>query len=302
MAQRIVIFTDEPGWHGRQLKSAFSARGWQSAYVSLMDCRMDLSLTGHGIIIPGCKTLPDGAFVRGVPGGSLEQVVLRLDILHALRELGVPVYNDARAIERSVDKAMTSFLLKKAGLPSLPTWACEAETQARQIVMKECGSGRELVIKPLFGSQGVGLKRVSSVADLPQASEYNNVFYLQRFVNQGEGNWHDWRIFVVGGEAVTAMIRRGTSWINNVAQGACCEAAQLDPELVHLAEAASQALGMEYTGVDIIRDADGRRFVVEVNGIPAWQGLQKVCRFNIARRLADDFIGRHLARRARIAG
>jgi glutathione synthase/RimK-type ligase-like ATP-grasp enzyme len=59
---------------------------------------------------------------------------------------------------------------------------------------------------------------------------------------------------------------------------------------------------MEYTGVDIIRDADGRRFVVEVNGIPAWQGLQKVCRFNIARRLADDFIGRHLARRARIAG
>jgi hypothetical protein len=38
-----------------------------------------------------------------VPGGS-EEVVLYLDILHALKAMGIPVYNDGHAVERSVDK------------------------------------------------------------------------------------------------------------------------------------------------------------------------------------------------------
>ena len=61
--------------------------------------------------IPGFEgQLPDAAFVRSIAAGSFEQVTLRLSLLHALRELGVAIYNDARAIEKSVDKAMTSFV------------------------------------------------------------------------------------------------------------------------------------------------------------------------------------------------
>ena len=70
-------------------------------------------------------------FVRAIAGGSFEEVTRRLGVLHALRELGVPVWNDARAIERCVDKSMTSFLLARAGLPTPPTWAVEGADAAR---------------------------------------------------------------------------------------------------------------------------------------------------------------------------
>jgi len=115
-ALRIAIVTEEPGWHGAELLRALEARNAEVRFVSLRECRLELARAGSGIVVPGFEDrLPDGVIVRDVPGGTLEQVVLRLDLLHALRELGVPVYNDARAIERTVDKGMTSLLLQHAG-------------------------------------------------------------------------------------------------------------------------------------------------------------------------------------------
>jgi tetrahydromethanopterin:alpha-L-glutamate ligase len=293
MARRFAIMTEDPGWHGDVLRAAFAHRGCDAAFVSLADCRMDLGSPTAGLVVPGFeKNLPDGVFVRGIAAGTLEQITFRLGILHALREAGVPVFNDGRAIERSVDKSMTSFLLHRAGVPTPATWVTESERDARFVVMRETSANRELVIKPLFGSQGIGLKRLAGVADLPPAGEYNQVFYLQRFIDMGEGRWHDWRIFVAGHRVVAAMIRRGVSWINNVAQGARCESVQADAELAHLSETASRALALDYAGVDIIRGPDGSAQVVEVNSCPAWKGLQEVCDVDIAQALVDDLLVR----------
>jgi tetrahydromethanopterin:alpha-L-glutamate ligase len=294
LTRRIAIMTDEPGWHGEVLRAAFMRRRCEAVFVSLAECRIDLDCE-YGLFLPGFpNALPDGVLVRGIAAGTLEQITLRLGVLHALRELGVPVYNDARAIERSVDKSMTSFLLKTAGVPTLPTWVTESADQARHYLLRETAAGRELVIKPLFGSQGVGLKRLATPADLPAAAEYNEVFYLQSFVDTGEGRWHDWRVFVVGHRAVAAMIRRGKHWINNVSQGAACEFASLNKDLRRLSEGATLALNMDYAGVDIIRDCHGQSFVVEVNSMPAWAGLQEVSEFDIAQVLVDDFLARRL--------
>ena len=289
--RRFAIMTDEPGWHGDELRAAFSLRGCEATFVSLTGCRFDIGAP-HGLIIPGFEGLPDGIFVRSISAGTLEQITLRLGVLHALQELGVPVYNDARAIERSVDKSMTSFLLKLRGIPTPSTWVCESEPAARDLVMRETAAGRELVLKPLFGSQGKGLRRIADIRDLASANEMNGVFYLQRFIDCGVGNWHDWRVFAIGGRAVAAMIRRGKTWINNVAQGADCEAAELTPRLRNLAEGASRALGMDYAGIDVIHDPESGYSVIEVNSIPAWKGLQAVCSLNIAQSLADDLLAR----------
>ena len=296
MNKHIAIVTDDPGWHGSQLKRAFRARDCESSYISLMDCRIDFNHGYHGIFIPGFKqNLPDGVFVRGVPGGTLEQVILRLDVLHALQELGIPVYNNVRAVERSVDKAMTSFLLKRASIPTPITWVTEGTAQARAILMRETAAGREVVIKPLFGSQGIGLQRLSAGMDIPEAATYNNVYYMQSFVARPDANWHDWRVLVIGGKAVAAMIRRGRDWINNVAQGARCEKIQLEESLARLAIDATRAVGMDYAGVDILKDTSGQPYVIEVNSIPAWKGLQGVTDFNIAQFLADDLVLRRMA-------
>ncbi len=292
MSRRIAIFTDDPGWHGARLREVFAEHGCTSEFVSLTRCGFDLGAEGHGLMIPGFEELPDGVFVRGVPGGTLEQVVHYLDILHALDHLGVCVYNDGRAIERSVDKGMTSFLLHSAGIPTPPTWVMEQGKALTKVLSGEFQAGHELVLKPLFGSQGIGLMRIRDVDGLPDAALYNGVFYLQRFVPTGAEQSCDWRIFVINGRAVAAMMRRGEGWISNVAQGAQCHPAVLDPELKALAEAASDALQMSYAGVDILRDAEGRAHVLEINSIPAWKGLQQVCQHDVTQLLVEDFLSR----------
>jgi tetrahydromethanopterin:alpha-L-glutamate ligase len=295
---RIAIVTDDPGWHGKRLRRAFEARNGEVHYASLRNCHIDLQRGCSGLWIPGFEDrLPDGVFVRGVPGGTLEQVVLRLDVLHALRAAGVPVYNDGRAIERTVDKGMTTFLLARAGLPTPPTCVTETAAEARAFLQEETAAGHKVVAKPLFGSQGVGLQRLSAGMDLPDAADCNGVWYLQRYVETGpaDAGWHDWRVFVIGGVAAAAMVRRGASWVNNVAQGARCESAMLEHDLARLAVAACRAVGADYAGVDLVRDRDERFQILEVNGVPAWKGLQTVTDVDIADRLVDDFISRRLA-------
>jgi RimK family alpha-L-glutamate ligase len=290
MSRRIAIFTDDPGWHGARLTEAFESQGCSSEFVSLKQCGFDLSDAAQPLMIPGFDRLPDGVFVRGVPGGSLEQVVLYLDILHALEHLGVCVYNDGRAIERSVDKGMTSFLLRASGIPTPPTWVVGEDFDLSKIVSSELKAGHDLVVKPLFGSQGNGLVRIGTGDNLPDHELYNGVYYLQRFIHTGSEDAHDWRVFVINGQAVAAMLRRGKGWISNLAQGARCHPAVVDQELKELAEAVSNALGMGYAGVDILRDHKGKAYVIEVNSIPAWKGLQQVCQIDVTQLLVDDFL------------
>ena len=292
---RIAIFTDDPGWHGKQLCLAFADRGYRSDYVSLTQCRFTIASGCNPVSIPGFEqALPDAAFVRGVPGGSLEEVVLYLDILHALKVMGVPVYNDGHAVERSVDKGMTSFLLHHAGLPTPLTWVLRNREDALNIAESELNKGNYLISKPLFGSQGEGIRRLEKMTDLFWLTGSHGVYYLQRFVHCAGVGFSDNRVFVVNGRAVAAMRRRGKSWLNNVARGASCERIELDAEMAELAIKATTALAMDYAGVDIIQDKDGQYTIIEVNSIPAWKGLESVCDVTIAEILADDLINRHI--------
>ena len=306
----VALMTDETGWHTRQLQAALRARGCVGRCVDLADCRIDTTAAWHGLNIPGFgRALPDAALVRGIAGGSFEQVTKRLGVLHALRDLGVPVYNDARAIERSVDKSMTSLLLHAAGVPTPATWALESAEDAQRLVMRESAAGRCLVLKPLFGSQGKGLLRVGCVDGEhvplpPLRALYGDFAYLQRYVAAQDARGsagHDWRVLVVGGRAVAAMRRVSEHWVHNVAQGARCEPQSLidgpGPELVQRAVAAARALDMDYAGVDLLPSPDGIQ-VIEVNGVAAWQGLQRVTRFNIAGALVNDLLDRKLAGQA----
>ncbi|MGR8930178.1 MAG: ATP-grasp domain-containing protein [Gammaproteobacteria bacterium] len=292
--RRIAIITDDPGWHGKQLCRAFAEHSCAADYVSLTECRIQIS-GALPIHIPGFHDrLPDAVFVRGVPGGSLEEVVFYLDILHALKMLGVPVYNDGHAIERSVDKAMTSFLLQTAGLPTPTTWVVRDRDEALAIAERELEAGHYLISKPLFGSQGEGIRRIEKSTDLFWLTSSRGIYYLQRFIECDGVGYSDKRVFVVNGKTVAAMRRRGVSWLNNVARGASCEIIELSTEVIDLAVRAVEAVKMDYAGVDIIRDRNGDLYVIEVNSVPAWKGLQGVCGIDIAAYLAQDLVERHL--------
>jgi RimK family alpha-L-glutamate ligase len=179
---------------------------------------------------------------------------------------------------------MTSFLLHQAGIATPKTWVCESRQHAHEII----ANNKQLVIKPLFGSQGQGVRLVeANKLPLPMDAFVDGVFYIQHFIKAR----HDYRVFLVNHQPVAAMRRIGEGWLHNVAQGAQCESID-DIDVLAIATQASLALDIAYCGVDVIRNEDGQLFVLEVNSIPAWRGLQAVTEVNVAQMLVNGLLNK----------
>lgn len=291
----VVVFTEDADWHTRNLSLALEREGLRVLVCSLNDCGFAIGETPHGILIPGLDgALPAAAFIRVIAKGTTEQITARLGLLHALRECGVKVMNDARAIERCVDKSMTSFLVARAGLPTPRTFVGERR-EAMQALIDAAPA--DTVLKPLFGAQGKGIRRIAPREALPEPARVGGVYYLQEFVAGAAtaAMYQDWRVFVIGGQAVAAMIRQSERWITNIHQGAVGAPAPSGSAAYEMAVRATAAVGADYAGVDLIENARGEFMVLEVNSMPAWRGLNRATGIDVAagmaRHLADCLAG-----------
>ena len=237
----------------------------------------------------------DALLVRFLPEGSLDQIVFRVDALHAVHDAGLPVVNAPRAIERTVDKHWTSQLLARAGIPTPRTIAAESLEDALA-AFRRFG---DVLVKPLLGSGGRGNVRVTD-EDLAyrvfRALQMQRaVFYVQEFVPHGRS---DLRLLVVGGRVVAAARRTGDGWKTNVAAGAVMRPHRPSPEEEDLAVRAAVAVGADYAGVDLLESDVGGRLVAEVNGIPGWSALQRTTTLDLASEVASLVVDRIAARRA----
>jgi RimK family alpha-L-glutamate ligase len=282
---RVAVLGSTGGWHARRLERALTARDHECAFtpVTRMVGRVDgaLGVRSRELALDGC----DVVLVRGIPRGSLEQVVFRVDMLHALAAAGVRAVNGAHAIERTVDKFLASALLSRAGLPTPRTIACERPADALEAFAE---LGGDVIVKPLFGSMGLGMVRVDDhdvARRVFRALELERaVYYLQETLPH---TGRDVRTLVVGERAVASIERIGEGWRTNLARGGHARPARLDAREERLCVEAAAALGADHAGVDLLRTADGRDYVLEVNGIPGWQGLERATGVDVAAALVE---------------
>jgi RimK family alpha-L-glutamate ligase len=280
---RVAVVGSTGGWHADRLARALSVRGHTCAFapVTRMVSRVDggIAVRGRDVALEAC----DLVIVRGIPRGSLEQIVYRVDALHALVAAGVRVVNDPFAIERAIDKFLASALAAAAGVPTPRTVACERADDALEAFD---ALGGDVIVKPLFGSMGFGMARVED-RDVAQrvfrALEIERaVYYLQETVPH---DGVDVRAVVVGASVVAAIERVGAGWRANLARGARARPIALDEPRAALCVRAAAALGVDYAGVDLLRSADGRDFVLEVNAIPGWHGVEAATGVDVAAAL-----------------
>jgi RimK family alpha-L-glutamate ligase len=285
----LVVLASRQGWHTRELTRALTARGHTGAIVPYEG--LTASIGSRPGLRSGAAELDraDAVFARIIPSGSLEQIIFRVDALHRLEERGIRVMNSARTIERTVDKFWTSCLLEQCGIPTPDTVVCESPEEA-MTAFRDLG---DVIVKPLFGSMGLGMVRVAdeemAYRVFRTVETIRGVYYLQRTVDH---DGRDYRVFVLGGRVLGAIERRADGWRTNISRGGEARPARLPEEWAALAVRAAAAVGAEYAGVDLLPARDGTVYVLEVNGIPGWQGLQEATGADVAGALVD-----HLARR-----
>ena len=286
---RVAVVGASGSWHSRGLIGALGARGHEVLSVPATRLRSEIDEPGDAPVLgPEGVALDalDLLIVRGLPRGSLEQVIFRMDALHVLADRGVRCVNAPRAIERTIDKSWAGAVLALAGLPTPPTIVCERYEDAMRAFER---LGGDVVIKPLFGAMGSGIVRVEDrdVAHrVFRALELERtVYYVQRTV--APAGRRDLRVLVVAGEVAGAMERVTDSWRANVARGARPRAVTLSDDEHDLALSASAAVEADVAGVDLLIAPDGETFVLEVNGIPGWQALQSVCEADLTARVVS---------------
>src|SRR5688572_24785951 len=249
----IAILNAGTGWHTDDLCRALAERGDTSRVLPYEGLVARLGTgrdAGRGLAVGTNQILDfDAVLARIVPSGSLEQMIYRVDALHWIEKRGVPVMNSPKAIERSVDKFYTTALLQEAGLPTPETIVCEgaAEAMAAALAMGD------VIIKPIFGSMGHGMVRVSdpdvAFRVVRSLEQLRIVFYVQRAVDHGG---RDVRVFVIGGRVLGAIERRAAAgqWRTNVSLGGSARPFELPASWEQLALRAAAAMGADYAGVD----------------------------------------------------
>jgi len=272
---RIAILSAGNGWHVRDLKKAAAALGHEATAVDFR--RVQAYLPTQGTSLDDF----DAVIVRTMPPGLLEQVVFRMDVLHRFQAKGRVVLNPPPALETCVDKYLACARLDTAGLPVPPTIVCQ-DAESAMAAFDQLGG--DVVIKPLFGSEGRGMFRVAdgemAWRTFRTLERLQTVLYLQKFIPHP--GW-DLRTFVIGDQILTAMRRYAhDDWRTNVAQGGRAEPVTLTVEEERLTLAAARAVGTPIAGVDLLPNPSGGYYILEVNAVPGWRALAPATGVDVA--------------------
>ncbi|MFX1500914.1 MAG: RimK family alpha-L-glutamate ligase [Promethearchaeota archaeon] len=230
---------------------------------------------------------PRAALVRGFGAAATQKIFFRLDILSAIEEYDVKLINSRESLEIASDKFLTSIFLEKYQIPTPKTMICEDPNNALQ-AFDELGG--DCILKPLYGSKGIGITRLNNKAFAENViyslNQLNLVFYLQEFI---EHQNRDIRILVLGDKVIAGMYRVSDSWKSNIYAGAKAKPIELTNELKNLAIKAAKITKTKIAGVDILESEKGFS-VIEVNSIPGFTALQKVSDINIAEEIINYFL------------
>jgi ribosomal protein S6--L-glutamate ligase len=278
---KIGLVTQAGSWYGRELLRAAGERGHHAHPIEFPKLIGSVGTADDGLSAQGQNLLSfDAVIVRTMPPGSLEQVIYRMDALWRLSAAGVRVLNPPKALECAVDKYLALVRIEAAGLMVPATIVCEHAEAALDAFDR---LGGDVVVKPIFGSEGRGIVRVSdkelALRTFRTLERIQAVLYVQRFI-QNEG--FDVRVLVLGGRVLGAMRRRANGdFRTNVACRAVAEPHAISELEIEAALGAALAVGARFAGVDLLYDRDGTCYVIEVNAVPGWRAFQRVTQIDV---------------------
>jgi RimK family alpha-L-glutamate ligase len=289
MKTRIGILTrNEKSWCSSQLRRASDERNIKTVCFNFTD--LVARVKGKPYVSFDNLDLLQGLsamIVRPIGRCSLEEIIFQLDLLHKLYKNGLKIVNQPSAIEKAADKYYTLSIFEESGLPVPKTIATRNVEEAIKTFRD---FGGEAIIKPLFGSKGIGTARISDIDVAERTFRtlkfYRNVIYIQEYLPHQN---KDIRAFVIGDEVIACMQRIANSWKTNVSKGAKSIKMDNRIDIENLSIKAAKVIGCEVAGVDLIETENGP-MIIEINSQPGWSGLQSTTNIDIAGKIIDYMI------------
>lgn len=297
---KLIVFDRIDSWHVADLQRA-AAAGQTVTASSYDDAGVSIDRSGRSMFVINDHDASqfDCIVTRAMPASSLQQVVFRMDWLARLQQqTSVVVVNPARTIEASVDKYLSLELIRANNVPVPRTLVSQTVGAAMKHFRDLDGDS---VVKPIFGSGGRGIFRLNDETtakiQFAEAVARGDVIYQQQYIEHGN---RDLRLLTIGDEVLGMLRHRPGQWITNARLGAECAGHQPNRLEIDLALASAQAVGALISGVDLVYDATGSPYVVEINACPSWKAMSTATGLDVSAKILK-LIGNLVRSRARPA-
>ena len=284
----IFIISDIHDWHSKKIKFELTKLNYSVQLVKFDELTVKITNSKNIIYY---KQKPFSVFaiwVRFIARGTLEELTFKLSILHIFEESNIYVHNSAEIIEKTVDKSRTSMILKINKINTPHTWIFNKKDKNKFI--NKLFDKNILIVKPLFGSQGSGIKILKNKKEYFGLKANDEIFYIQKFLGKIKcNNFSDLRILISNHKIISIIKRSSQNFLTNVCLGATVKKIKIDKDIKQICEKISKIFKLGYAGIDL-KIHNKKIYVLEINSIPSWKGVQSVEKKNITKILVEDFI------------
>lgn len=269
----------------QRLREAALERGYELDMIDTLGCFMCLS-QGHAAVHASARA-PDH-YDAVIPRIGASAISYGLAVVRQFEAEGVTVLNSAEGIAAAGDKLHSMQMLARDGI-DLPLTTFAQDPRQAEAVLDTVG-GAPVIIKLLEGSLGMGVilaeTRKTAVSIIRAFRGANVNILVQQFVSESAGT--DVRALVVGDEVVAAMKRTGVKgeFRSNLHRGGSAEPVELTPQEKDIALRASRTIGLQVSGVDLLRSSRGP-VVLEVNSSPGIEGIEKATGIDVAGKIIE---------------
>lgn len=209
-------------------------------------------------------------------------------VVRQFEQMGTFCLNPSIGINTSRDKLRSIQLLANHNI-GFPHTIFVKQRNDIMPAIKRLG-GAPVVIKLLEGTQGVGVilaetdKVAEAIIETLHSTKQNVL--IQNFVKESRGT--DIRVIVAGGKVIAAMrrIAQGDEFRSNVHRGGMVEPVTLTDKFERVAIRATQIMGLNVAGVDILESTHGPQ-ILEVNSSPGLQGIEKATGVDVAGAMVE---------------
>ncbi len=217
-------------------------------------------------------------------------------------EKKLPLFNSAEAMIKCNDKLKTFLALEGSGIKTpktIPSRLCfrseELDLSLLSAFDRKVGQelGYPLIVKECFGSLGLQVYLIRNEAELIQKDIELALkpHIYQEFISSSVGK--DVRMLTIGGKLAAAMERiNDHDFRSNIAVGGHGEKITPSPAFISAAEKASQVLGLDYAGVDLLFGPNGEPVLTEVNSNPFFTGIEEVSKVDVTALLANHILSK----------